>query len=584
MPEQVKNKPEKNKLSTSKRNFWITKSLLGLSLVLLILGFARVPYIGQLIDGLFFSFLFGYAKYILYLYLFIIIIYKLFNLNPKLWFNKRTIVFVSGLIIVTCVFLGGLQIAVFPREDNLLNFYINDIWLGVMFKFSDQFVFGTNFFIDGGIIGVLIATISGVFIILFALFAAVCLYFFIFRNHWYLLKNKLLFKNVKKLDADQQSKLVSSINLSAARTTNSAYLNTLMSTINNDAFNLDDTLKANTVDLEQQKQILLNFFTENKLVVADLQTSETEQKYLITIKAENDVYTKIESLKDYINLIGLASDYQLVFSEENIVIEYPKFQRLLNLNLVKLLTAKVFNPLDYTCFLDVHNQPVMLNLQTDYFIGISSNNNRDIENFINDLIASVSNKYGAKYLDISIVSPTNKNFATLATKNTLPVNVVDVQSLDSFLDKIQIQIENIAEKIKETKVVDIYELNNILKAPLKNHVIIIDQLDLLKSNSILIYNKICGLQKFATLCGFTFICIDRSKTGVSFDEINYTNIVVFNYDSYLAKKILDKHYKSGLGDKNMSFIYAPNKKVKIEKIFIPQMNDIELKILAEKLQ
>lgn len=567
---------------------WVPTVFWSVLLFFTIISGARIPYIGQFFDSVIFSFLFGYAKYLIYLYLLIFTVAKIFKVNCKPLFAKRLMLFIvlaaSGLALC----FGGIEI-LRNNYAELFNFYLTDVWYGTIWNFDNYFVFGYPNYFDGGFIGAFFGNLAGLFIILFSVIFVMICYFVIFRKHWEWCKSKILRKRQVKAEYEIKKvgshKFSSFRNLLPGKPKNSHYLNNMLAVHKNDRFSFKDCVVKNTVDLKHEAELLSQYFDSNDIEITSITNNENEFNYYLDIKTTNDEYQKIYNQKEMLKLVGLTNGYHLVISEEMLRIEYPKIINTVNHALVSFLKTPMEIPLDFPICLSEYlsnqaeQESVLVNFQTNYFIGIFDAYNAN-SNILNILVSAISVNYARTDVLITYINPLN-DFEILTTSLCSLAPIIEMTDIHAFVTRMHQHVTNLISKIKEAKVVDIYGLNNHAKSTVKNHVIIVNNVDYIKLQDPALFKELVALKEFASICGITLVFVDHSRRAITFEDVDYPLIVSFYMDAEISKKVFDTGIASTLEKKNNICLFSSIKNYKI-KGYVPTMNEKEKKILLDK--
>lgn len=589
---KVKTNSNSNVTKTSIKQFfkkpWIGTTLWSVLLFFLVISCVRIPYIGQFFDSVIFSFLFGYAKYLLYLYLITFTILKIFKIDCKPLFAKRMIVFILLAASGFALCLGGIEI-LRNNYKELFNFYLSDVWYETLWNFDNYFVFGYPNYFDGGIIGAFFGNVAGLFIILFSiLFVTVC-YFLLFRKHWEWCKAKILYKRQAK--AEYEIKKVGSHKFTGfksflpKKSKNSHYLNNMLAVHKNDHFNFEDCVVKNVIDLKHETELLSRFFDSNDISITSITNNENDFNYFLDIKTTNDEYQKIYAQKDMLKLLGLATDYHLVISEDMLRIEYPKTINTVNHSLISFLKTPLEIPLDFPICLSefmsnqAEQESILLNFQTNYFIGIFDTYNAN-NNILNILVAAVSVNYAKTNVLITYINPLN-DFDLLMTSLCSLAPIIEMNDIHAFVTRMHQHVADVIGKIKDANAVDIYGLNNRAKSTVKNHIIIVNNADYIKLQDHNLFKELVSLKEFASICGITLVFVDHSRKAITFEDVDYPLILGFYMDAEVSKNIFDTAVASTLEKKNNMCLFSSIKNYKI-KGYVPAMNEKEKKILLDK--
>lgn len=554
-----------------KNNIWFKRSIYIFSIILILISAFRVPYIGQFFDSTIFSFMFGYAKYILYLYIIIILVFKLFNFKRKAIYQKRFMLMILIFTTLISILLGGIEIISHNIHLDLVKFYITDVWYETLWNFNNHFVFGVSNFIDGGLIGTFFASISGIFIILFSLILLAVTYFCFFKSHWDIIKIKIIniFQKSKKM------KLKTNLNKK-----NTSYIDTLLNKEKISKLNLNE-VTDNKINIENEISLLSDFLKDNKIIFTKIETSKNENNYCLSIKANSEQLSKIYTLKDSFKLIGLNNQYCLITTDEVIRIEYPINKPLINYVLKKFLDTDVSIPLEFPLGLYENNKPIFFNLMKDNSFGIFDPKNINTNNFINILISSISSHYDKQNMSIFYLNPMGDKKHLLLTDLLHTEQILNLSNIRNYFSRLKSTIDNLNNKMQKMNINNIYELNDKSSEIYKNKIIIIDHINIIKSEDNDLYNNIYALLKNATSSGITFLFFDHSDDGISFDDFKYEVIFGFAMNVRLSKKLFDSSSASGIQKHNEAILSKSNGQWK-SKIIIPNISDLEILSLEHK--
>lgn len=554
-----------------KNNIWFKRSFYVLSIILILISALRVPYVGQFFDSTIFSFMFGYSKYILYTYIIIILVLKLFNFKRKAIYQKRFMLMILIGATLFSILLGGIEIISHNNFPNLVGFYINNVWYETLWNFNNYFVFGVNGFIDGGLIGTFFASISGVFIILFSLILLTVTYFCFFKSHWQIIKIKIvnIFQKSKKI------KLKTNVNKK-----NANYIDTLLNREKISKLNLNE-LNDNKINIENEIGLLSDFLNDNKIIFTKIESTKNENNYCLNIKANSEQLSKIYTLKDSFKLIGLNNQYCLITTDEVVRIEYPINKPIVNYVLKNFLDTEVSIPLEFALGLYENNKPVFFNLMKDNLFGIFDPKNINTNNFINILISSISSHYDKQNISIFYLNPIGEKRHLLVTDLLHTEQILSLSNIRNYVSRLKTTIDNLNNKMKKLDVNNIYKLNNKSSEIYKNKIIIIDHINIIKSEDQELYNNICALQQNATSSGITFLLFDHSDDGISFDDFKYEVIFGFVMNVKLSKKLFDSSSAYGIQKHNEAILSRPNGQLK-SKVIIPNISESEILSLEQK--
>lgn len=100
--------------------------------LILLLSFIRVPYVGAFFDSVFFSFFFGWGKYLIYLFAFTIgILYWFPNIFRHVWNKKALMIYYPIILFSFCLILSGIGVYVL-NLNNISSF--KDYFIGLSNK------------------------------------------------------------------------------------------------------------------------------------------------------------------------------------------------------------------------------------------------------------------------------------------------------------------------------------------------------------------------------------------------------------------------------------------------------------------
>ncbi|MGL4950329.1 MAG: hypothetical protein ACRC4M_00585 [Mycoplasma sp.] len=549
--------------------------IINISLLLFtIISAIQIPYIGQFIDATLFGFLFGYSKYILYIYLIILFTLKIFKGNTKILQSKRFIIFLFSLAIVTSTILGSIQL--FTETNISIKSYIVNIWYEIHFDFNNIFSFASSNYINGGLISSLLSNWTPGLIIIASLVFLLVISFFIFPTVFISMRNKLQnFLPAKKDETDPI--LIKKTVFKNWKNNNSQHsTNTSISKM----YKFDDITIDNSVDINKEVELLKKYFITNSIKIKEASLNETQQTYNVTFYCDEENLIKLKHLKETFNLIGLNATYRFILSDEFIIFQYPKTKQLINELLLNLLTSS-FEGNSYIGCYDHNQLPIYFDLEKHYFIGVFDSSASNIQNYINHLILAISVRFNTNNMLLSFISPINNNLELIKTPIRLKNKINSMESLKTFIDKLYDQTQWTIMKLRENKVASIYEFKDNKNIEVKNHTVIIDEIDFIKKNDSKTYQKIIEIGKYASICGINLICIDKSADGISYDDIEYSTIYCFKSSIELSNKLFKSkasHTLSGLGTAILKYQSSPKtEKVNFVSISLPEFEYLNLK-------
>lgn len=594
------NQEEKQNDIKQNKQFWKStwfKRIIYIFLLLLVIICAiRTPYIGIAIDGLI-SFIVGFAKYLVYLYLIIILSTLIINKKIKILFSKRFILAIFCSTIFLAILLSGIQQLNFLGQNkiNNINEYIN-YWKQYIYNFNSIFVFGKNNFIDGGIVGTLISFISGLFLIVFAAIAIIAIFLLLFKS-W----RNSVFNKVKDIKDKTTSILKTKRKHINSNEVVQDQINFVRATKNNNELKLTQTLSENYLDslllinkpqyheanFEISSQLdeknifnkFKDFLFDNNIKFSDIKAKNEQKEFLIVIKMDDNYYHKFHLISNSLNMIFNDIEYIIDYLDNIIVIKFYKNKSLINKQIQKIINLKLANPLDYTFAFNEKNSPITLNLKTNSFIGINSFTRINIIDILNTILISISWNYPIKNFDAYFLSPSKNNLPILANKIIKKV-IENTNDIFEFLLNIESYCNNLLNQIKTFNLKNVYDLNQKRNLINPNKIIIIDEINLLIENNPNIVQIIKRLAPIASICGITLICIDNSSVFESYDRIEYQNVILFKTSKEVSMRILNNNNAYKLNKNNYGIIL--NEKENKQMPFASySFNNNEIKIINE---
>lgn len=172
----------------------------GIAVIYLILlfSFIRVPYVGSFFDSIFFSFFFGWGKYLIYGFAFsLAIIYWFPNIFNKIWKKKNLFIYYPIILLSFCLVLSGIGVYVL-HLNNISSFrnyfvglphsYITGWFDNDWGNVSSSNVFYANPYGYGGLITIFIVACfafisSAILIVVGAILLAIIIYLMISKKN-----------------------------------------------------------------------------------------------------------------------------------------------------------------------------------------------------------------------------------------------------------------------------------------------------------------------------------------------------------------------------------------------------------------
>ncbi|MGL4951909.1 MAG: hypothetical protein ACRC4L_02890, partial [Mycoplasma sp.] len=500
--------------------------------------------IGQFLDSTIFSFTFGYAKYIVYSYLILILTLKLFNLNKKILYQKRTIIFILILTSIVSIIFGTIELSY--GTEMTLSHYINNIWYDTYFDFSKYFVFGVEKYLDGGILGAAANSNAWATIIVFVSLLFFVALFILLPNVIYPIKSFIISPFKKK---DAINSILVKRNIFDGLKMKQNYTNQDDGKI----FKIDDVIVENIIDINKEIDLIVKYLKSNNFIFSKITLEDKIENYNIKIICDEENLTKLLYWKETFNLIGLDSSYRFISTDEFAIFQYPKNKQLINQMLLNLLLSESPKNSYVACY-DEAQKPIYFDLQKHYLVGVFDNGTNNVYNFYNNLITSISSRFRTDSMLLSIVSPIRSNDIAIKSPICLKNDVHSIETLVLFIDKLHEQVEWTVAKLKETKTNDIYDLKLKKKMVIKNHIVVIEDIQFIRESNNILYQKIINISKYASMCGINLIFIDKSPDAITYDEIEYSAIISFKSSPQLSKKLFDTKICSTIQSKNLAVL------------------------------
>lgn len=198
-----------NKINQTKYKLKIHLCIFIFLCLIWLISFFRVPVVGVLLDAIFFEFLFGYTKYLIYLILLITLIF--WFKKPKFYFifSKRHLIFYILLILFFCFLLSTINLYINHLQNlNFSEFYINhnEAYLNNWYIYNLKNILNIknylyfNKFAWGGLIGTLFISIlnkySFIVFLIFILLGLILVFLLVFNNK---ISKKIKEKAINKL-------------------------------------------------------------------------------------------------------------------------------------------------------------------------------------------------------------------------------------------------------------------------------------------------------------------------------------------------------------------------------------------------
>ncbi len=556
---------KKKNMKVLKKVFYI------LSLVIIVLSIIRVPYIGQFFDAVFFSFIFGWAKYFLYGYCIFYLMVKITDCKKKPLHSKRYFFFSLIITAFISMLLGGVEILVYAGKYNVSD-YVNLIWRDQIWNMDNKWYFGSSQYIDGGFIGAILSSISGVFIVILAIIAVIATYLIFFPNQRRKLLEKLLVKASKKYNVPA----LNQFNLNKSENNNEKYK--LISSNKQKNFSLKDSYIKNDINAKSIRIGLEKYLDDHGINFSDIQVDEDDSLLTLKFTIDEAQAKKFESIKGDIATVFKKTQYKLTWIDSTVLIKVDKYSKQVSSVLSTYMSNFASNDYDFTLCLSDNNQPIILNLLINNIIGISADSCSEfIYSYINAIIAYLSVNYRKDRLEIACVSPIPVKENILTSQNTIKGKIEDYTNLKKFFSYLIDDIKVQDKLLQQHQVKTIHELNQlgVIDKYFKFRVIILDNVNLIADKDPRLFEAILNIMKHAKRYNLAFVLVDNSKSGTTFKTVPYNMILS------LDTKNVDREQLLTTSNSQVK-LYVPNKKEKY-LVRIPRVNENELKIISDKL-
>ena len=427
---------------------------IGLIYLILLLSFIRVPYVGAFFDSVFFSFFFGWGKYLIYLFAFVIaILYWFPNIFKLVWNKKNLLIYYPIILISFCLILSGIGVYV-EHLNNSSSFSQYFVGTNVSYitawnnldwgNVGSTKVFYANPYAYGGLITMFIvacfAYISSAILIVVGFILIGLVLYFIFSKKNPKIKNIVnkinkKFKKPHEVEISEYSAQTKKVNFqddnlevqstrkfaeSFGNTTNIQEKEiTKVSNANNDTYNLaatqllnDNNNNISTFELAKDTN-QYNFnndieFDNISLLDIKNQKFDSSSKYDIVKNYINSREYDVENLPHIDQIINNARDYLPILSKElNELIS-----TLSNYFSVNQLTFKLIN------------KEIMYQSVSATFVFEDMN----IFEWINDRRSDISNKFKNKII-INKIGNNKFMFIDVINKDEM-----QIQPIVSFKD------------------------------------------------------------------------------------------------------------------------------------------------------
>lgn len=571
MQTKTKNQPTPETIQKPSTKKIMKKIFFVFSFLLTLLAIIRVPYIGQFIDSVMFSFIFGWSKYVIYFYICFYCVIKLFDVKHKPLHSKRYGVCSVIVAALLSTLLGGIQILVYGG-NNTIPYYIHEMWVDKLWNFDNFWYFGEASYVDGGLIGAVLSSISGVFIIILALIAIIATFFAFFPKQRKQAIQLILTKTQK---TDGQGEVKQFI-LNKQKTGDKKDLS-ILSDVKQTNFNLKDTYIKNDINAKSIRIALEKYLDDHGLHFSDIKINEDDTNLTLAFSIDDAQKQMFEKIKENIASIMKGVAYNVSWIDTQVTITVDKYAKQISSTLVKYMQTNATKDYDYTLCLSEELQPIILNFQINNVIGISADDNQTVlYSYINALTAYLSVNYKKDKLQIATLSPMTIEEKVLITQNTIKTKIDDYSNFKKYFNYLYEDLKVANDLMKKHNVSSIHELNQLgVETYIRFKVIVVDHINLIQNKDPKMFELITNLCKEAKKYNLCFILVDNSPAGETFSKIPYSMILSWDAKTMTKEQIQNTSSTSVK-------MYVPHKKQKY-KVKLPRLNSSELTIITNKL-
>ncbi len=562
--------------------------------IFLLISFSRVPYIGEFFDSIFFSFLFGWSKYIIYIYLFILIIYYWFKKIKKPMYSKRAflLLFVTSFLF-SCLFSSVFDYINKNDSSHIFTNYLN-YWKKVVFPLNlgfNPFIYQNRIFVDGGILGTCICYLSSFIIIIISVLGIVGIYLLLATKHrekiFTFFKKRTKNKNNSfSLENDENKNENEVLELQNNNNDKNviiddSYLKSITNDWKKQHLTLEQTASNLNLDVEKIKTIILEFFANNNINFIKSVANENNDEFIVEFLMDDESYANFKQSSMLLKSRLSSYEFDSSYINHTLSIKFPKTIKFDNELLKKVLLIQYQNPFDVS-FLTLNNSPLIINIKKNSFMGVFDPKDNNINNLIDIIIYSLSWTYKVEQLKIFYLSTKNIELKSFASPNFNKVDTLTSKDSLIFLKKISKEIQYLLKEFKKYNVGDIYSYNSLVSEKIQNKVILINDFNQLISINPEIKSYINEILENASRCGITIITFDKSNDAISYNNFNYQTTLLFKAPIDVSKRILNDSIASNLHDKNNAILFNAINKKSFE-VQVPMISDNEEKIIISSL-
>lgn len=572
-------------------------------LFILLISLVRVPYIGSVIDATVFHYLFGQAKYLIYLYGIILCIlsFTRLDLRRKLY-SKKFITFFILIVLGTSLLISGLNYIIvyfikeangdfsnspYPHVSEAIKTF-NQNWMDTcLLNFTNYGLFYG--FVTGGFLSEVFITVTIswiddlIYIILGILIIVIAVYIFINMFNF-----QVAYKFRKWLITKLGGEIVDN-NISEVKTHKKDIKQEIISRREiernaDDYTNITPTLEFITdtsVDLFKKHQdfakdiskLINKFFKRNHIVFRQDKTefmpSFVEFNY--EVQKNTDIEKILNRQNEFAQTIK-CRDFNLHFKGNilKVEVELREYAKVGIRRTCDMLKSP--NQLTIPFAINVSNMLEPIDLKTSPVNLIVGKNGSGSSMAQAEAIATLAYMNDPKFLEMIII--TDKDDKTLNKFNALPhvIGSVINDSLDALniLNEAKTKMQQRIRKVDEVEARDIHEYNNLVDPNLRipNLLISISNLEKFARENIQIIELISELSQNSDKSGIYLLLNARR---IPSDFVNYkfynniTTKIVLRTDAEYESQILMKSSRAmslhGSGD---AFIIKGNSKKRVQ--------------------
>lgn len=484
-------------------------TLSAVALLFLLISFFKVPYVGVFLDSTLFSFLFGWTKYLIYLFLMVFCLSINFVGWKQKLFKKHYVIYFFLFVLSLSICLSSISVY-YNSSWNLSfdQFYINksvnslgyisdwhsDIWTTqlINYKTIANYADLLNPTISawGGLIGIFVVSISTyiipIIIIIFIITIGVVLSLWKhnpkFKSFVQSKFTKVSFINQDKQETKEES------NEEVSNSTPEEEINKLeplptyydINSLEDNSFDDAMTLKEVTDDVKNKIENVLKQLVSNvafNSIVIGYQSSNIEFNVLNEIN-QNKALESTVLFENIIKFNDLISKIE-INSKDNGVLEFNIiFAKKGIISIKELLLNKPKNHfLELAVGKTVNRQDVFINTFENSTQVILGQHGSGRVVLISQLILSALLTYSPKELQLVIYEEESKNFKQFYDYKYLN-NFSNVSELNNYLQSLKSEMKLIKKKLINAKVDDVLAYNSIHEDKIRTRLILINDFNL----------------------------------------------------------------------------------------------------------